>query len=394
MIDGFYRAFEDRHRGSRELIKSRIRVYLPFLTPILEHYPDADALDLGCGRGEWLELIAESGFKARGVDLDSAMLAACRERNLFVEEQDALSALRKEADASLAVISAFHLVEHLEFDEVRMLIAEAMRSLLPGGILILETPNPENIVVACCNFYLDPTHQRPIPPSLLHFAVEHAGFNKTKILRLQEPPHLLSAGSPVSLMSVLEGVSPDYAVVAQKGGNLKIDQRSNDPFDHNYGLELPTLAGRFDSQIERRMQQAEAKAQQAEAMSRQAESRTEQALTQLEAIYGSTSWRMTAPLRAAALQLAKFSPTQIRSIIRTVLRHTALYLGRRPVLRKATLGLLNRLPRLKKYLSRAISSSSSVSRRQRNIPVEAAHLPRRARRIYSELMSHVNNKKG
>ena len=83
MIDGFYRAFEDKHRGSRALIKERQRVYLPLIQPLVTLYPDAAALDLGCGRGEWLELLVETGFKAQGIDLDDGMLpsaapAACR----------------------------------------------------------------------------------------------------------------------------------------------------------------------------------------------------------------------------------------------------------------------------------------------------------------------------
>ena len=91
MSDGFYRAFEERYRGSRELIKGRLAAYLPFVEPLLEAYPSATAIDLGCGRGEWLELLAGSGFKPIGVDLDTGMLEACLERGLPVEQGDALA---------------------------------------------------------------------------------------------------------------------------------------------------------------------------------------------------------------------------------------------------------------------------------------------------------------
>lgn len=290
MMDDFYRAFEDRHRGSRELIKDRLRVYLSFIRPLLERYPNAETLDLGCGRGEWLEIISDLGFKARGVDIDAGMLAACEERNLFAEKKDALTALRAAPNASLAVISAFHVVEHLAFEDVRTLITEAIRSLLPGGLLILETPNPENIVVAGCNFYLDPTHQRPIPPKLLSFAVEYAGFDRTKILRLHEALSLTDEKLPITLMAVLDGVSPDYAVIGQKGGWPNATEQNKDIFACNYGLDLQTLAQRFDNQLENKAQQAEAKAQQAEAVSAQA-------LMQLQSIQDSTLWHITAPLR-------------------------------------------------------------------------------------------------
>ena len=86
---------------------------------------------------------------------------------------------------------------------------------MPGGLLIMETPNPENIVVATRNFYLDPTHQRPIPPMLLAFVAEYAGFARVKTLRLQESKELVNKGD-VSLQDVFAGASPDYAVVAQK----------------------------------------------------------------------------------------------------------------------------------------------------------------------------------
>ena len=92
MTTQFYRAFEDRYRGSREVIKSRLRTYQPFLGALLARYPGAPALDLGCGRGEWLELLTEQGFRARGVDLDAGMLAACLERGLDASHADALAA--------------------------------------------------------------------------------------------------------------------------------------------------------------------------------------------------------------------------------------------------------------------------------------------------------------
>jgi SAM-dependent methyltransferase len=123
----FYRAFEDRYRGSREIIKDRLRAYPLSWIRCFSRLGrwGATALDLGCGRGEWLELLGENGFAARGVDLDEGMLAACRERGLNAKHGDALAALRAQPDASLALVSAFHLVEHLPFDLVQELIAEA-----------------------------------------------------------------------------------------------------------------------------------------------------------------------------------------------------------------------------------------------------------------------------
>lgn len=163
----FYRAFEDRHRDSRELIKSRLRVYLPFVEPLCSYYDEAKALDLGCGRGEWLELMQEAGLDAQGVDLDDGMLVACRERNLKVQIGDAVNFLKKLPGTSHVIVTGFHIAEHVPFPYLQILVEESLRVLKPGRLLILETQNPENIVVGATNFFLDPTHQRPIPPLLL-----------------------------------------------------------------------------------------------------------------------------------------------------------------------------------------------------------------------------------
>jgi SAM-dependent methyltransferase len=249
-MSNFYRAFEDRHRGSRELIKSRLNAYLPFLIP-LTSATTPTALDLGCGRGEWLELLGETGFRARGVDLDEGMLAACRERGLDVATEDALASLRAQPDASLALVSAFHLVEHIPFESVQELIDEALRALQPGGLLIMETPNPENLVVATSSFYMDPSHLRPIPPQLLEFLVEFGGFVRQRIVRLQEPPQL-HGDVPLQLMNVLNGVSPDYSVVAQKSAELSTTMPFDSVFAAPFGLDLATLAQRYQTQQDSR----------------------------------------------------------------------------------------------------------------------------------------------
>lgn len=243
----FYRAFEDRHRGSRELIKSRLAAYVPFLAPLPAVAFPCHALDLGCGRGEWLELLGERGIAAHGVDLDDGMLAACRERGLDAKNGDALSALRAQPDASLTLVSAFHLVEHIPFEAVQELIAEALRVLKPGGLLIMETPNPENVVVGASNFYTDPSHLRPIPPLLLDFAVEFVGFARHKIVRLQEPEALRDAPR-LELINVFNGVSPDYSIVAQKAAEAPISAAFDSAFAISFGLDLTTLAQRYDAQ--------------------------------------------------------------------------------------------------------------------------------------------------
>jgi O-antigen chain-terminating methyltransferase len=216
-MDDFYKNFEDRFRGSRETIKARLEVYLPFIHPLLAEYPSGGVFDLGCGRGEWLELTQELGFSSRGVDLDEGMLRACKEKNLNAIWGDAFENLSKLDDESQVIVSAFHVVEHIDLTELRQWVSEALRVLKPGGLLILETPNTENLNVASQSFYLDPTHLRPIPSALLSFILENAGFGRVKTLRLQESKEL-TLDSEVKLRDVFFSVSPDYSVIGQKTG--------------------------------------------------------------------------------------------------------------------------------------------------------------------------------
>ncbi|MEW4983468.1 MAG: methyltransferase domain-containing protein [Cycloclasticus sp.] len=253
MTDNFYREFEDKHRGSRELIKSRLEVYLPFVKLLL-HKSSAKpnrALDLGCGRGEWLELLKEQGFNAQGVDLDEGMLEACELQGFSVEKEDAISYLHGQKDNSFAVISGFHIAEHLPFDKLRTLIDESFRVLTPGGLLVLETPNPENIVVGTTNFYLDPTHEQPLPTNLLSFVAEFSGFVRVKVLGLQAAnsiKELEESSQSLSLMDVLGGVSPDYSIVAQKQGPKKLISRFDALFSKEYGVTLHEITSLYEKQ--------------------------------------------------------------------------------------------------------------------------------------------------
>lgn len=289
MTEKFYPAFEEKFRGSRDLVKSRLRVYLPFVQPLLAEDLSVRVIDLGCGRGEWLELLSENGFDAQGVDLDDGMLAACRERGLSVHTGDALEFLCIQPDQSQSVVSGFHIAEHLSFEKLQALVAQALRVLVPGGLLILETPNPENLVTGTSSFYLDPTHLKPIPPQLLAFLTEYVGFKRNKILRLQESIKI-DSHHEITLLDVLSGVSPDFAIVAQKDGPENRIAELQQAFDTDFGLTLEALANMYQERIGAKIDQAEARAQQAEAMA-------QHAAEALQAIYSSTSWRITEPLR-------------------------------------------------------------------------------------------------
>ena len=303
--DDFYRRFEDAFRGSRETIDARLAVYQPLLDALHALDPAAPALDLGCGRGEWLARLARSGLPASGVDLDAGQVAASREAGLEVRQQCAFEALAQTPPGSLALVSAFHVVEHLPFGDLRRLLVLAREALRPGGVLLLETPNPENLCVGATHFHLDPTHCTPLPPALLAFAVEAAGFGATRTLRLNQPPHLEGDAAP-GLLDVLAGASPDYAVVAQRPGGSPAWQALADTLQAP-GLTLAALAARHDArtldhaaalaQHEARLAALEAQLPALQAALQLATAEAAARSAELAAVYTSRSWRITAPLR-------------------------------------------------------------------------------------------------
>lgn len=428
MSDHFYRAFEDRHRGSRELIKERLKAYLPFILPLLQAYPQGQALDLGCGRGEWLELLTEVGLRPMGIDLDDGMLAACRELGLAAEQGDAIAHLIGLPDESQVIVSAFHVVEHISFEQLQTLVQQALRVLKPGGLLIMETPNPENILVATCNFYVDPSHERPVPPMLLSFLAEYVGFLRVNTVRLQEPEGLLSKAN-VNLRDVLTGVSPDYAIVAQKRAPQAIFELAAAAFGRDVGLDLGNLINRWDGRfnaVEEINHQLILKAQQAEAATESALLKAEQAHSaaseahvfaqlahteakhlhahannieaRLQEMQASTSWQITAPLRwiGTQVQRLKREGIQARSValVKKVLRKAMQQIQRTPKLLKVTksisqkLGIYQRLKKINVEVNGSSGRALTTPHEYQN-ESDASEMSVKAERIYTDLKARI-----
>lgn len=314
----FYRAFEDRMRGSRELILKRLQVYRPFLDRLSGLSDQPVALDIGCGRGEWLEILTSAGFDALGIDLDDGMLDACRSQGLTVEQGDGIERLAGMATGSLVLVSAFHVVEHLPFKRLQELVKQARRVLCPGGLLILETPNPENPVVGTLTFHLDPTHEKPLPPALLAFLPEFYGYHRTRIMRLQQE-RTVATDTPPTLTQVLFDVSPDYVVVAQTPAEPEWLAGLDALFKETGGLDLHTLSERFDTGMTGRFHDLEIRfdRQTQEILARQEkafdqlhqemdqrrrahEQERDLLAAELKMLYNSRSWRLTRPLRKGA----------------------------------------------------------------------------------------------
>ena len=186
--DAIYLHFEDEFRGTREEIKARVAVYLPKFREAGAGTEAAPILDLGCGRGELLEVLRTEGLVASGVDTNRAAVEQCRQQGLSVELGDAFDVLRKLPEASLGGLAALHVVEHLPFPLVLKLLDEALRVLRPGGVAIFETPNPKNVLVGSSNFYIDPTHRNPVHPLTLRHLMEARGLVGVETMMLHPLP--------------------------------------------------------------------------------------------------------------------------------------------------------------------------------------------------------------
>jgi 2-polyprenyl-3-methyl-5-hydroxy-6-metoxy-1,4-benzoquinol methylase/glycosyltransferase involved in cell wall biosynthesis len=172
--DQRYRRFEDLFRGSESAIAARQEVYLPLLR---DHAP---VLDVGCGRGELLELLRAAGVDARGVDLDPGMVARCAEKGLDVALQDAVTALEALDDAALGAVFCAQVIEHLPYEVFHRFFALAAQKLRPGGVLVAETVNPHS-QVALKHFWLDLTHEQPVFPEVALATAGLAGFREAYV---------------------------------------------------------------------------------------------------------------------------------------------------------------------------------------------------------------------
>src|SRR2546425_3443759 len=230
-----YFGFEERFRGSEQDIKERQRVYLAYFQG------QENILDIGCGRGEFLELLRKAGIKAIGVDTDLDMVLYCREKGLDIVQEDAFVYLETLPDTSLGGIFAAQVIEHLEPGRVIELVKLCYRKLRSGGVLILETPNPKCLMVFAASFYMDFSHIRPLHPEAMRFLLASAGFQDIE-LKYAGPvddtrrlPSLPDIGLPGETMEAFRrGVErlndllygyQDYAVIGTKFSALYAPRR-------------------------------------------------------------------------------------------------------------------------------------------------------------------------
>lgn len=206
--------FTNKFRGESGEIEKRLEIYLPHIKKTANRIKkNLDLLDLGCGRGEWLNVLKNNGYSCLGIDQSDSMIKICQTKELFAIQDNLFNFLKKQRLNCFDVITGFHIIEHFLFQNQLKMLKEINRVLRPGGLTIIETPNPENLVVAGNYFYIDPTHQRPVPPPLLEFLFSQSNFINLEIIRLCPSPSWQENSNEIERL--IRGPR-DYAILGEK----------------------------------------------------------------------------------------------------------------------------------------------------------------------------------
>lgn len=219
-MDATHLTLQGQFCGTREDIKERVRIYLPMLKSHGIGTPEMPLLDVGCGRGEWLEILRQEGVCARGVDANRVMIEECRTRNLPAVESDAIAYLKSLEAESLGSVTGFYIIEHLPFPHLMELLDETVRVLKPGGMAVFETPNPGNVLVSIQKFHYDESPRQPLPSPLMRSLAEERGLCRVEILELRPSPDTVCVpehgGAVAERFNQLFYGPQDYAIIGWK----------------------------------------------------------------------------------------------------------------------------------------------------------------------------------
>lgn len=177
-----YSDFEQRFRGSPEAVEEKLKQYIPIFN---DHEP---ILDIGCGRGEFVALMMENGRKAQGIDISSSMLKVAQEKGLPCSKHEALAFLMEKESQSIGSIFSAQVIEHMDPEYLKKVIAEAHRVLKNNGPILLETVNPLSLFALSNIYFLDVTHQKPLHPEYMRYLMESCGFSDVEIIYPEELP--------------------------------------------------------------------------------------------------------------------------------------------------------------------------------------------------------------
>ena len=206
-----YGRFAERFRGTEEYVKAGQQFYQPYFRAC------RNVLDIGCGRGEFLEMMQSAGIPAKGIDLSRESVDTCIHKKLDAELADLFIYLEDLPEASLDGIFCSQVVEHLPPERLPEMIRLCANRLQRNGVLAIETPNPECLAIFATHFYLDPTHQRPVPHPLVAFYLEEFGMGNIEVRKLSP-----AADSMPSVQSLPDDFREaffgglDYAILTKK----------------------------------------------------------------------------------------------------------------------------------------------------------------------------------
>ena len=313
MDEKFYLRFESLHRGDSKKLLARFQVYEPIISVICCEANNPKFLDIGCGNGEFLTFISSFGGDVVGIEKNPAHFEG-KNNKVFFEHSDALTWLKRQDDSSFDFVSAIHVIEHLEFSYLYEMVGEIKRVLKENGIILFETPNPDNVTVATKNFYTDPTHLRLVPASLLSFIVQDHGFSSTHLWGVNETPQIEKS---TCIYDVLGGASPDYAILGLVNRNTFEGKLENilrvpkgrstremcDLFEARYQNDYSTIfqeLKKIDSKI---FEQNCYYRDQLFEVNKEIIRLRHSFESELSSIYASRSWKVTAPLRSIVNRL-------------------------------------------------------------------------------------------
>ena len=248
MKSDFYFKFENRFRGDEESILKGLSIYDSLIHQVISQGSDPKILDVGCGRGEFLYKWKKYTQSVFGIENDAKMAAICRSKGLEIIEDNAINSLQNLSDNSISIITMFHVVEHLEYDQLFQLLFECSRVLHDDGVLIIETPSIDNLIVSTKNFYIDHSHKTHINPDSFPFIIKTLGFDKVKQYFLRGGP--LEETEHNKLTRVFNGVAQDLLLVATKSESMSynlFDKNKEWESDLNIGITTMQAAIEFDS---------------------------------------------------------------------------------------------------------------------------------------------------
>ena len=219
-----YHAFENKFRGTREEMKKRQKIYLKYFEG------SKNVLDIGCGRGEFLELLSDNNVPSMGIDVYNEFVQYCRYKGLKATKEDAISYLSQQENNKIEGIFMSQVAEHLDTDYLIDLVNISYKKLQKGKYFIAETPNPKTLSIFSNAFYMDPSHKNPVHPETFKFIMEQAGFKDVKLLftessRIDYRLPLIESeqiqnqkefNDGINLLSEMFFGSQDYAIIARK----------------------------------------------------------------------------------------------------------------------------------------------------------------------------------